>query len=73
MTTCDAGCSRRCPGDFHISASTHEAESFVETLRPDLPPGVKLLTWDLTRTWPRRPLLDDVEVYIVYWPGPYLN
>ena len=59
-------------GFSHLSFDA-QAESFVETLRPGLPPGVKLLTWDLTRMWPRRPLLDDVEVYIVYWPGPYLN
>ncbi len=59
-------------GFSHLSFDAR-AESFVATLRPDLPAGTRLLTWDLTRMWPRRPLLDDVDVYIIYWPGPYLN
>jgi hypothetical protein len=59
-------------GFSHLSFDAR-AESFVATLRPDMPAGIRLLTWDLTRTWPKRALLDDVEVYIVYWPGPYLN
>lgn len=59
-------------GFSHLSFDAR-AESFVATLRPDMPAGIRLLTWDLTRTWPRRALLEDVEVYIIYWPGPYLN
>ena len=47
--------------------------SFVQSIRKDMPPSVRLLTWDLTREWPNEQLLDDVEIYIVKLPNPYLN
>jgi len=59
-------------GFSHLSFDSRAA-AFAETLRPMLPPGVKFLTWDLSRTWKDRPLIDDVDLYIVYWPGRVLN
>jgi hypothetical protein len=47
--------------------------AFVRSIKDDLPASVKLLTWDLSPTWPDAELLEDVDVYIVAVPNPYLN
>lgn len=58
-------------GFSHLSFDA-KAYAFVKSIHDDLPSGMKLLTWDLTKSWPKSQLLDEVEVYIVKYPSPFL-
>jgi hypothetical protein len=55
-------------GFSHLSFDAR-AYDFVQSIRENLPGGVKLLTWDLSRSWPNSELLGDVEIYIVNFPS----
>ncbi|MGH8677973.1 MAG: hypothetical protein ACREUQ_06450 [Burkholderiales bacterium] len=57
-------------GFSHLSFDAH-AYSFVLSINDELPAKVRLLTWDLSRMWPRKTLLDRVDVYIVTFPSPF--
>jgi hypothetical protein len=57
-------------GFSHLSFDAR-AYTFVQSLRAKLPPSVRLLTWDLSRSWPQSNLLREVDVYIVRFPSPF--
>ena len=59
-------------GFSHLSFD-HRGYEFVKSIRNELPPAVKFLTWDLSKAWPRPELLGDVEIYIIHLPSAYLN
>jgi hypothetical protein len=54
-------------GFSHLSFDAR-AYTFVESIRNDLPPSVRLLTWDLSRAWRQLDLIREVDVYIVRLP-----
>lgn len=57
-------------GFSHLSfdAQTYD---FVQTIRDRFPPSVRLLTWDLTKSWSKLNLISEVDVYIVRFPSPF--
>jgi hypothetical protein len=57
-------------GFSHLSFDAR-AYPFVQSIRGDLPPHVRLLTWHLSGAWPRMDLLREVEIYIVRFPNPF--
>lgn len=57
-------------GFSHLSFDAR-AYAFVQTMRANLPPSVRMLTWDLSRSWPQTKLIRDVDVYIVRFPSPF--
>jgi hypothetical protein len=57
-------------GFSHLSFDAR-AYTFVTTLRAELPPSVRLLTWDLSNSWPQSSLVREVDVYIVRFPSPF--
>jgi hypothetical protein len=57
-------------GFSHLSFDAR-AYPFVKSIRDALPEGTGLLTWDLSRFWPKAGLVDEVEIYIVDFPSPY--
>ena len=59
-------------GFSHLSFDA-AAFPFVQAIQGGLPPSVKLLTWDLSREWPKRELFEAVDIYIVNLPNFYLN
>ncbi len=42
---------------------------FVKSIRGQMPPAVRLLTWDLFKTWPRPDVIAAVQVYIINFPS----
>lgn len=56
-------------GFSHLSFDARGYE-FVQTIRHELPKGVRLLTWHTARTLPQTEMLDDVELYIVRFRTP---
>lgn len=46
---------------------------FVRSIRAELPPAMRLLTWDLTKAWPRTDLINAVDVYIINFPSPHAD
>ncbi len=59
-------------GFSHVSFD-YRAYQFAKSIRGDLPAEVKFLTWDLSKSWPKPKLLEDVEIYIINLPTAYLN
>lgn len=57
-------------GFSHLSFDAR-AYPFVDTIRSELPPSVRLLTWDLSRPWQQPDLISEVDVYIVRFPSPF--
>jgi len=57
-------------GFSHLSFDAR-AYPFVQSIRADLPPFMRLLTWHVSRDWPLLDLMNQVEVYIVRFPSPY--
>jgi hypothetical protein len=55
-------------GFSHLSFDAR-AHAFVTSIRKELPPALRLLTWDLSKSWPQPDLLDEVDVYIVRFPS----
>lgn len=54
-------------GFSHLSFDA-QTNRFVQTIRHRLPPSVRLLTWDLTKSWAAMNLISEVDVYIVRFP-----
>ena len=57
-------------GFSHLSFDAR-AYLFVKSIRNDLPPSMRLLTWDLSRSWRQVDLIREVDVYIVRFPGEF--
>lgn len=57
-------------GFSHLSFDAR-AYPFVQTMRDRLPPSVRLLTWDISKTWPQSSLISEVDIYIVPFRSPF--
>jgi hypothetical protein len=55
-------------GFSHLSFDAR-AFPFVLSIRDQLPPEIRLLTWDMSRLWPLKPLIREVDIYIVSFPS----
>lgn len=59
-------------GFSHLSFDAR-AYGFVKSIRAQLPPATRLLTWDLLKTWPQPDLIGEVQVYIINFPSRYAD
>jgi len=57
-------------GFSHLSFDARN-RVFLQSIRDRMPASVRLLTWDLSQSWPQPGLIDEVDVYIVKFPVPY--
>ena len=57
-------------GFSHLSFDAR-AWTFVKTMQAQLPSGTRLLTWDLSRSWPQHELLDESDIYIIKYPSRF--
>jgi hypothetical protein len=57
-------------GFSHLSFDAR-AYVFVQSIRDGLSPSMRLLTWDISTSWPQMDLIREVDVYIVRFPSPF--